>query len=166
MAIDTGYVDINNGNPGWNKKDVLDALETVFEQVGYHSSQGFPTGTSKQGVPHFVYGPDYQNQANNTGDNTWNTTGGNNTPLKQYKGDVDNNGGVQQYPYKPGTLKYRTFQPKANAENTGYYMMEYWNVTTVTQADAMRTLTRRYTDQGTSGSSATHPSPNNAGYND
>ena len=32
MAIDTGYVDINNGNPGWTRKDVLDALETVFEQ--------------------------------------------------------------------------------------------------------------------------------------
>ena len=166
MAIDTGYVDINNGNPGWNQKDVLDALETVFEQVGYHSSQGFPTGTSKQGVPHFVYGPNYTDQTESAGNNTWNTTGGSNDPFKNQRGDVDNTNSVAQYPWKPGTLKYRTFQPKANAENTGYYMMEYWNISTVTVADDMMNLTRRYTDQGTSGSSATHPSPNNAGYND
>jgi len=166
MAIDTGYVDINNGNPGWTQKDVLDALETVFEQVGFHSSQGFPTGTSKQGVPHFVYGPNYQNQVENAGNNTWNTTGGNNDYLKDQRGDINNNNSVQTYPYRPGTLKYRTFQPKANAENTGYYMMEYWNIAGVTTANDMLQLTRRYTDQGTSGTAATQPTPNNSGYND
>ena len=162
MAIDTGYVDINNGNPGWTQKDVLDALETVFEQVGYHSSQGFPTGTSKQGVPHFVYGPGYQDQSSSSGNNTWNTTGGSNTYFKNQRGQLDNNNGAMQYPYQPGTLKYRCFQPKANAENTGYYMMEYWNISTVDKTNDTIQLTRMFTDQGTN----SHLIPSNAGYND
>ena len=91
MAIDTGYVDINNGNPGWTRKDVLDALETVFEQVGYHSSQGFPTGNSKQGVPNFVYGPGYDVNINET-TGIWGNTGGDQSIfLNGTRGDRDNN---------------------------------------------------------------------------
>ncbi len=160
MAIDTGYVDINNGNPGWTRKDVLDALETVFEQVGYHSSQGFPTGTSKQGVPHFVYGPGY-NYNRNESTGTWGTTGGDPITLKNgYRGDRDNNNGVSM---QAGTMKYRCFHPKANVENTGYYMMEYWGIYQVDKVNNYFTLNPKYTDSGVSG----HPTPStNSGYND
>ena len=161
MAIDTGYVDINNGNPGWTRKDVLDALETVFEQVGYHSSQGFPTGTSKQGVPHFVYGPGYDTSVNET-TGTWGNTGGSNIAYFQngFRGDRDNNQGESMV---PGTLKYRCFQPKANAESTGYYIMEYWGIQLVDKTHNYFTLNPKYTDPGVNG----HPTPGqNSGYND
>ena len=160
MAIDTGYVDINNGNPGWTRKDVLDALETVFEQVGYHSSQGFPTGNSKQGVPNFVYGPGYDVNINET-TGIWGNTGGDQSIfLNGTRGDRDNN---QSSSMSPGTLKYRCFQPKANAESTGYYIMEYWGIYGVNINHNYFTVNPKYTDAGVNG----HPSPGqNSGYND
>ena len=33
MAILKSVVDVNNGNTGWTKSDVLDALETVFANL-------------------------------------------------------------------------------------------------------------------------------------
>ena len=45
MAILRSVVDVNNGNTGWTKSDVLDALETVFANLGFHG------GTATTGVP-------------------------------------------------------------------------------------------------------------------
>jgi len=45
MAILRSVVDVNNGNTGWTQSDVLDALETVFANLGFHG------GTATTGVP-------------------------------------------------------------------------------------------------------------------
>ena len=37
MAILRSVVDVNNGNTGWTKSDVLDALETVFAILGWQT---------------------------------------------------------------------------------------------------------------------------------
>jgi len=53
MAILKSVVDVNNGNTGWTKKDVLDALETVFANLGFHGGSqvtGVPQGCSAPGT--------------------------------------------------------------------------------------------------------------------
>lgn len=45
MAILKSVIDVNNGNTGWDRGDVLDALETVFANLGWHG------GTASTGVP-------------------------------------------------------------------------------------------------------------------
>ena len=52
MAILKSIVDVNNGNTGWTKSDVLDALETVFANLGWNN------GTAATGVPCIVRAPD------------------------------------------------------------------------------------------------------------
>ena len=51
MAILRSVVDVNNGNAGWTKSDVLDALETVFANLGWHG------GSASSGVPQAVLSP-------------------------------------------------------------------------------------------------------------
>ena len=51
MAILRSVVDVNNGNTGWTKSDVLDALETVFANLGFHG------GTTRSGVPMKLQSP-------------------------------------------------------------------------------------------------------------
>lgn len=51
MAIQTSNVPVNNGNAGWNQKDVLNALETVFANLQMHG------GTAKTGVPIGIANP-------------------------------------------------------------------------------------------------------------
>ena len=51
MAILRSVVDVNNGNTGWTKTDVLDALETVFANLGWHG------GSASSGVPQAVLSP-------------------------------------------------------------------------------------------------------------
>jgi hypothetical protein len=51
MAILRSVVDVNNGNTGWTKSDVLDALETALANLGFHS------GSASSGVPQGVLSP-------------------------------------------------------------------------------------------------------------
>ena len=51
MAILKSVVDVNNGNTGWDKSDVLDALETVFANLGWNN------GTAASGVPCVIRAP-------------------------------------------------------------------------------------------------------------
>ncbi len=51
MAILKSVVDVNNGNTGWDKSDVLDALETVFANLGWNN------GTAASGVPCVIKAP-------------------------------------------------------------------------------------------------------------
>tara|TARA_B100000902_G_scaffold391906_1_gene443345 strand:+ start:133 stop:2457 length:2325 start_codon:yes stop_codon:yes gene_type:complete len=51
MAILKSVVDVNNGNTGWTRSDVMDALETVFANLGYNG------GTNTTGVPCAVLSP-------------------------------------------------------------------------------------------------------------
>ena len=52
MAILREIIDVNNGNTGWTKANVLDALETAFANLGFHG------GTAINGVPSAVIRPD------------------------------------------------------------------------------------------------------------
>ena len=66
MAILKSVVDVNNGNTGWDKTHVMDALETVFANLGFHG------GTAASGVPQAMVSP-----TGITGEGTsWRTTGG------------------------------------------------------------------------------------------
>ena len=51
MAILKSVVDVNNGNTGWDKSDVLDALETVFANLGWNN------GSAATGVPCVIKAP-------------------------------------------------------------------------------------------------------------
>ena len=61
MAILKSVVDVNNGNTGWDKSDVLDALETVFANLGWNN------GTAASGVPCVLKAPGWSG-GNSTGD--------------------------------------------------------------------------------------------------
>ena len=52
MAILKSVVDVNNGNTGWTSSDVMDALETVFANLGFHG------GSASSGVPQSLRSPD------------------------------------------------------------------------------------------------------------
>ena len=45
MTVATSIINVNNGNAGWTKANVMDALETAFSQLGLNS------GTETTGVP-------------------------------------------------------------------------------------------------------------------
>jgi len=64
MAILRSVVDVNNGNTGWTKADVMDALETVFANLGMHG------GTATTGVPQWVGSPTNSRNYNNGGFDT------------------------------------------------------------------------------------------------
>ena len=51
MAILKSVVDVNNGNTGWTYSDVMDALETVFANLGFHG------GSASSGVPQSLVSP-------------------------------------------------------------------------------------------------------------
>ena len=51
MAILKSVVDVNNGNTGWTSSDVMDALETVFANLGFHG------GSASSGVPQALISP-------------------------------------------------------------------------------------------------------------
>ena len=61
MAILKSVVDVNNGNTGWTKTDVLDALETVFANLGWNN------GTAATGVPCVIKAPGWSG-GNNSAD--------------------------------------------------------------------------------------------------
>ena len=52
MAILKSVVDVNNGNTGWTNSDVMDALETVFGNLGFNG------GVASSGVPQGMRSPD------------------------------------------------------------------------------------------------------------
>jgi len=67
MAILKSVVDVNNGNTGWTNSDVMDALETVFANLGFHG------GSASSGVPQALRSP-----SNSIGSyhESWRTCGG------------------------------------------------------------------------------------------
>ncbi len=66
MAILKSVVDVNNGNTGWTSTDVLDALETVFANLGFHG------GSASSGVPYSISAP---NGTVSTRDSAWHAVG-------------------------------------------------------------------------------------------
>lgn len=67
MAIVKSVVDVNSGNSGWDRADVINALETVFSNLGWHS------GTAAAGVPSKVESP---TGSTGLGDSSWAQIGG------------------------------------------------------------------------------------------
>ena len=126
MAVTVGHEDVNGGNAGWTKKDVMDALETVFKNIQYHSDTGLGVGNSKNGVPNFVWGT-----GNTIGEGSgYFRCGGKHTDYNYafpYANVTTHNGTGSD----PRSLRNRYFQPKPKAGNTAYYMMEYWSVASV-----------------------------------
>ena len=51
MAILKSIVSVNNGNTGWTTSNVMDALETVFSNLGFHG------GSAVTGVPQVLKSP-------------------------------------------------------------------------------------------------------------
>ena len=66
MAILKSVVDVNNGNTGWTKSDVMDALETVFANLGFHG------GSASTGVPQSLISPEGYTSFHES----WRQTGG------------------------------------------------------------------------------------------
>ncbi len=91
MAILKSIVDVNNGNTGWTKTDVVDALETVFANLGWNN------GTAASGVPCMVKAPGWTNTAYTEGTegqwvvgtnynvNNWQHAGGSAPSSQTYK---------------------------------------------------------------------------------
>lgn len=67
MAIVKSVVDVNSGNSGWDRADVINALETVFSNLGWHS------GTASTGVPSRVESP---TGSTSLGNSSWAQIGG------------------------------------------------------------------------------------------
>ena len=53
MAILKSVVNVNNGNTGWTRQNVLDALETTFANLGWNG------GSTINGSPVLIEGPGY-----------------------------------------------------------------------------------------------------------
>tara|TARA_B100000902_G_scaffold150206_1_gene146728 strand:+ start:2092 stop:4761 length:2670 start_codon:yes stop_codon:yes gene_type:complete len=125
MAVTVGHEDVNGGNAGWTKKDVMDALETVFKNIQYHSDTGLGVGNSKTGVPNFVWAP---NLEIGEGTNYFKCGGKEDANYAFPYPNVTAHGGNGS---DPRSLRHRFFQPKPKTGNTAYYMMEYWCVSSV-----------------------------------
>lgn len=87
MAIFKSVINVNNGNTGWTRSHVLDALETAFSQLGWNG------GSALSGSPVAFEAPG--NNAINVGDANWRFCGGPaptaNTSINRYF-YVTNNG--------------------------------------------------------------------------
>ena len=51
MTVATSIINVNNGNAGWTKANVMDALETAFSQLGLNA------GTEQTNVPQGCISP-------------------------------------------------------------------------------------------------------------
>jgi len=102
MAILKSVIPVNNGNTGWSKKDVLDALETAFSQLGFHG------GTAISGSPVAMLSP--VNQSYDVNGSGW-----------------SNVGGVQPS-RKSNTKRYFFVTPVGTGANSKYSILETWYV--------------------------------------
>jgi len=113
MAILKSIVDVNNGNTGWTKTDVVDALETVFANLGWNN------GTAASGVPCMVKAPGFiTNDYSEGTEYQWNT--GSNARVANW----EHAGG--QYPSSQ-SWKYRYFNVSNNG-TSAYRMLEEWQI--------------------------------------
>ncbi len=68
MAIFKSVINVNNGNTGWTRQHVLDALETAFSQLGFNG------GSAVAGSPVAFEAPG--NNSTTVGDSNWRFCGG------------------------------------------------------------------------------------------
>ncbi len=131
MSVTVRYEPVNSDQPGWTKKNLIDSLETVFANLGYHSDLGIAGDAAMNGVPSFVYGPNYSSSA---GANYYDHMGGSWTvPYEQITSSSD----------KLTTPRYRIFQPVEDGDDA-YHPLEYWCVSSVDTATDEITLNGGY----------------------
>ena len=114
MAILKSVVDVNNGNTGWTKSDVLDALETVFANLGWNN------GTAATGVPVVVKAPGFalDDSQYATTVSQWNSQGSTRVPNFEHCGGS---------PLQTSSWKNRYFIVKNNG-TSAYRMLEEWRI--------------------------------------
>ena len=110
MTILKSVVDVNNGNTGWTKSDVLDALETAFANLGWNN------GTTASGVPVVVKAPGFT--GTQYGYDQWSETGSGAVANFQHCG------GSQ---VSSSASKQRYFIVNNNG-TSAYRMLEEWRI--------------------------------------
>lgn len=125
MAILKSVVDVNNGNTGWTKTDVVDALETVFANLGWNN------GTAASGVPVTIKAPGYTlGEVARDTEYQWNDYG--NARVTNFSKCGGNF-------ITPSQWKYRYFNVFNNS-TTAYRMLEEFRFTTSSVDDADDTI--------------------------
>jgi len=133
MAVNYGTKNVNSDTVGWTRLDVLNALEEVFTELGFHG------GTAKTGVPVCALWPGQTN---------------NEEPISYFNGLENSNPVNYDWMHCGGTLTNngsraeRKFQVTANG-TTSYYLQETWVPTALNAASD--TLTVPYNDVLTTG---------------
>ena len=134
MAVNYGTKNVNSDTVGWTRLDVLDALEEVFTELGFHG------GTAKTGVPVCALWPGQTTEEE---------------PVSYWNGlENSDRSGELEWAHCGGTLSNnanraeRKFQVTANG-TTSYYLQETWVPTALNAASD--TLTVPYNDVLTTG---------------
>ena len=133
MAVNYGTKNVNSDTVGWTRLDVLNALEEVFSDLGFHG------GTAKTGVPVCALWP---------GQNS------NEEPVSYFNGLENSDPENSDWMHCGGTLSNnsnraeRKFEVTANG-TTSYYLQETWQPTGLDVASD--TLTVPYNDVLTTG---------------
>lgn len=119
MPVTSGSVQVNSGNQGWTNSDVMDALESVFVQVGLHG------GTARNGVPVGCLWPGQDTEVQE--EIPTQANGASSSMRNSYSQDYSRWGecsdAVPLY-----SRQVREFTATANG-TSGYYMQESWTPT-------------------------------------
>ena len=133
MAVNYGTKNVNSDTVGWTRLDVLNALEEVFSELGFHG------GTAKTGVPVCALWPGQTTEEE---------------PISYWNGKYSSQVYNYDWMHCGGTLSNnanfaaRKFQVTANG-TTSYYVQETWQPTGIDVASD--TLTIPYNDVLTTG---------------
>ena len=119
MAIFKSVINVNNGNTGWTRQHVLDALETAFSQLGFNG------GSAVAGSPVAFEAPG--NNSTNLGDSNWRFCGGPAVPL---------NNSINRYFYV------------TNNGTSSYNLLEQWYVSNFNLTSDTLTLTQHLLQTG------------------
>ena len=119
MAIFKSVINVNNGNTGWTRSHVLDALETAFSQLGFNG------GSTISGSPVAFEAPG--NNAIGVGDANWRFCGGPAVPQSQ---------NINRYFFV------------TNNGTSSYSMLEQWFASNVSIPNDTLTLTKHTLQTG------------------
>ena len=133
MAVNYGTKNVNSDTVGWTRLDVLNALEEVFTELGFHG------GTAKTGVPVCALWPGQTTEEEPI--SYWNGKYSSETPNYDWM----HCGGTRS---DNANFAARKFQVTANG-TTSYYAQETWIPTSLNAASD--TLTVPYNDVLTTG---------------
>ncbi len=143
MAVTPIAYKLNQDNENWNDGHLLEELEKLFSQLGWHS------GTIKYGVPNFVApanGPNYSNTTNISARGTFDDANG-------YRSTYSSHMGVGGVPAYISSSDFCTRRFDVTKDGTDHWQLqEYWKPTSVdasTNTITFPLTTVYYTDDGT-----------------